>query len=74
MLIPWIVFWVAVPIHREVGGLVCIAVCVLAQLLFYRHKKTIYDYLTGVLVAGCSMAVLKIPISAGNTELTAPTK
>lgn len=58
MLIPWIVFWVAAPIHREAGGLACIAACVLTQLLFYRHKKTLYDNLTGVLAAGCSMAVL----------------
>lgn len=58
MLIPWIVFWVAAPIDSFWGGLVCIGACVLVQLLFYRHKKTIYDYLTGVVAAGCSMAVL----------------
>ncbi len=58
LLIPWIVFWVAAPIDSYWGGLACISACVLVQLLFYRHKKTIYDFLTGVVAAGCSIAIL----------------
>lgn len=58
LLIPWIVFWVAAPIDSHWGGLACISACVLVQLLFYRHKKTIYDFLTGVVAAGCSIAIL----------------
>ena len=34
------------------------AACVLMPLLFYRNKKTVYDCLTGVLTAGCSMVLL----------------
>lgn len=62
LLIPWIVFWVAAPINGYWGGLACIGACALVQLLFYRHKKTIYDFLTGVVAAGCSItALLGVP-------------
>ncbi len=62
LLIPWIVFWVAAPINGYWGGLACIGACVLMQLLFYRHKKTIYDFLTGVVAVGCSItALLGVP-------------
>jgi len=58
LLFPWIVFWIAAPINGFWGSLACIGACVLVQLLSYRHKKTIYDFLTGAVAAGCSMAVL----------------
>ncbi|MDE6202345.1 MAG: NAD(P)H-dependent oxidoreductase [Lachnospiraceae bacterium] len=58
MLIPWIVFWVAVPINGYAGSLAGIGACVLVPLLFYQYKKTFYDILTGVLVTGLSVAVL----------------
>ncbi len=57
MLIPWIVFWAAAPIDNCAGALAGIAACVLMPLLFYRYKKTQYDCLTGVLTAGCSIAL-----------------
>ena len=58
MLLPWIVFWVAVSINGYVGSLLSIGACVLAPLLFYQCKKTLYDTLTGVLVTCFSIAVL----------------
>lgn len=58
LLIPWIVFWVAVPVSSFAGSLISIGVCALMPLLFYRNRKTIYDIFTGVLVTGLSMAVL----------------
>lgn len=58
MLIPWIVFWSAVPIDSYAGSLVSIAACALVPLLFYRNKKTLYDILSGALVSGFSVAVL----------------
>ncbi len=58
LLIPWIVFWTMAPIWNFWGGLAGITACVLMPLLFYRNKKTVYDCLTGVLTAGCSMALL----------------
>ncbi|MCM1043943.1 MAG: NAD(P)H-dependent oxidoreductase [Candidatus Gastranaerophilales bacterium] len=58
MLIPWTVFWIFVAINGWVGAFVSIASCVLTPLLFYRHKRTLYDILSGALVAGFSIAVL----------------
>ena len=58
MLLPWIVFWVAVSINGYVGSLLSIGACVLVPLLFYQCKKTLYDTLTGVLVTCFSIAVL----------------
>lgn len=58
MLIPWIVFWIAVPIDSYIGSFISIAVCALVPLLFYQNKKTLYDILSGALVSGFSMATL----------------
>ena len=58
MLIPWIVFWVAVPISRQPGCLFSVAVCALVPLVYYRHKKTVYDLLSGALVTGLSVVML----------------
>ena len=58
MLIPWIVFWVAVAINNFAGSLISIAVCAVVPLLFLRNRKTIYDILSGTLVTGMSIAVL----------------
>lgn len=58
MLIPWIVLWVAPAIQRQVGSLICIGVCALIPLIFYRNKKTVFDILTNALVMGFSVGML----------------
>ena len=58
MLIPWIVFWVAVSISRQPGCLLSLAVCALVPLVYYRHKKTVYDVVSGALVTGFCLAML----------------
>lgn len=58
MLIPWLVFWVAVAIDGYVGSLMSIAACVLVPVFFYQNKKTFYDIISGALTAGFSIAVL----------------
>lgn len=58
MLIPWIVFWVAVSINRQPGCLLSVAACALVPLVYYRHRKTWYDVLSGALVTGFSVAML----------------
>ena len=58
MLIPWIVFWVAVSISRQPGCLLSVAACALVPLVYYRHRKTWYDVLSGALVTGFSVAML----------------
>lgn len=58
LLFPWMAFWIAVPIHNFIGSLVSIGICVLLPLLFCQNKKTVYDYLSGTIVGGFSIAVL----------------
>lgn len=58
MLIPWIVFWVATSISRQPGCLLSVAACALVPLVYYRHRKTWYDVLSGALVTGFSVAIL----------------
>lgn len=58
LLTPWIVFWVAASIHSLYGALISVASCVLVPMVYYRNRKTIYDTITGVLVAFCAMAML----------------
>lgn len=58
MLVPWIVFWVAVSISRQPGCLLSVAACALVALIYYRHKKTVYDVLSGALVTGFSIVML----------------
>lgn len=65
MLIPWIVLWVAASISRQPGCLISILICAIVPLVYYRHKKTLYDVLSGVLVTGFSVLML-----AGMSEKT----
>ncbi|MDE5716154.1 MAG: SCP2 sterol-binding domain-containing protein, partial [Lachnospiraceae bacterium] len=58
MLIPWIVFWVATSVSRQPGCLISVAACALVPLVYYRHRKTWYDVLSGALVTGFSVAML----------------
>lgn len=57
-LIPWIVFWAVAPVRPTTGGIAGIAACAFAPLLFFGHRRTIYDLLSGIGVAGLSLAVL----------------
>ena len=58
MLIPWIVLWVAASISKQPGCLLAVAVSALIPLVYYRHKKTLYDVLSGALVTGISVVML----------------
>lgn len=58
MLIPWIVLWVAASISKQPGCLLSIVVCALVPLVYYRHKKTVYDVASGVLVTGVCVTML----------------
>ncbi len=63
LLIPWIVFWVAVSIHALWGGVATLAACALVPLVFYGHKTTFYDILSEALVIGfATAAVLGAPV------------
>lgn len=57
-LIPWIVLWVAASVSKQPGCLLTLAVCALVPLVYYRHKKTLYDVLSGALVTGISVVML----------------
>lgn len=58
LLLPWIVFWVGASIHPFWGGLISLAACALVPLIFYGHKMTVYDALSGGLVACFATAAL----------------
>ncbi len=58
LLIPWIGFWAGASIDALWGGLASLAACALVPLVFYAHKKTVYDILSGGLVICFSTAVL----------------
>ena len=58
MLIPWIVFWVAVSVSRQPGCFLSIVTCALVPLIYYRHKKTVYDVFSGALVTFFSVVML----------------
>lgn len=58
MLFPWIVFWVAVSISRQPGCLLSIAACALVPLIYYQHKKTVYDVVSSALVTGFCVVML----------------
>lgn len=58
MLIPWIVFWVAASISRQFGCLLSVAACAIVPLIYYRHKKTAYDVISGAMVTGFCVAML----------------
>lgn len=58
LLLPWIVFWVGASIHGFWGSVVSLVVCALAPLVFYGHKMTVYDVLSGTLVTAFSVAAL----------------
>ena len=58
LLIPWIVFWVAASIDGFWGSLTSIAVCVLLPVLMRRTKATVYDRISALAVAACSIALL----------------
>lgn len=47
VLLPWIVFWVAVSIDSFWGSFISLATCAVMPLLFFKNKKTIYDVLSG---------------------------
>lgn len=70
VLIPWIVFWVTVPIDSFGGALAGIIVCAVLPLIFYRHRKTIYDVIScgmvsflAILLLTCDSAGWAVPVS-----------
>lgn len=58
LLTPWIVLWSLLPVDPFWGSLASLAACALVPLVFYRRRKTVYDVLTGALVAAFAMAML----------------
>lgn len=58
VLLPWIVFWVAVSFNSYVGSLISIAACIATSLIFFKNKKTIYDVISSGAVILCALAVI----------------
>lgn len=55
MLIPWITFWIAIPMGRGVGALITLAVCSFIPLIMRKHKFVIWDRLSIAAVAVLSV-------------------
>ncbi len=58
VLLPWIVFWVAVSFNGYVGSLISIAVCIAISLFFFKNKKTVYDVISSGAVILCALSVI----------------
>lgn len=58
VLLPWIVFWVAVSFNSYVGSLISIGVCIIMSLLFFRNRKTIYDVISSGAVILFALSVI----------------
>lgn len=58
MLVPWIAFWLAVPIKAEIGALIVLTLGACWFMVLYRYEKTIYDELSLGLVMLLAVAVL----------------
>ena len=56
MLIPWITFWIAIPLGHNLGALITLAVCAFIPLTMRKHKFVIWDRLSIAAVAVLSVA------------------
>lgn len=61
LLIPWIVFWVAIGINNFVGCFIAIGACALIPLVFYKTRTTIYELISnGVLILFSGAIILGV--------------
>lgn len=56
MLIPWIVFWIAVSISPTFGAVITLGVCVYVPLIMRKRNFVIWDYLSMAAVSLLSLA------------------
>lgn len=58
MLLAWIFFWIASPIHSFYGSIVSIIVCAVLPVIFYRNRRTVYDVISCAAVTGFSLLLM----------------
>lgn len=58
LLLPWIILWAATPAIPVWGSLLSLVLCAGSTLLFRKNSRTLYDDLSGLLVALFAAAVL----------------
>jgi multimeric flavodoxin WrbA len=68
MLIPWIVFWIAVSIDAKIGSLITLVLLAMMPLIMGKFRFIIWDKLTFVAVA--ILSVIAILTGNGNTPTT----
>lgn len=68
LLLPWIVFWVAVSIESYAGALISVSGCAAASIIFFRNRKTPYDVISHSAVMILSVLVLW----SGNSSVILP--
>lgn len=61
LLFQWIALWILLPINTVWGGAVGIAICSLVPLLGIKHKLTVYDRISSIMVSMLGvMALLSV--------------
>lgn len=50
LLLPWIVFWVAVGINSSIGCFIAIATCALLPLVFYKNRTVVYEIISNAAI------------------------
>lgn len=58
MLLPWIMFWVLIPIDNYYGAVINIFSCSLINLIFIKNKKTFFDIISSILIISLSLLVI----------------
>lgn len=58
VLLPWIIFWIAVSFHSYVGSLISIGACIILSFIFFKNKKTVYDVISSGAVILCALSVI----------------
>lgn len=66
LLLPWMCLWIGTAINDFWGSLVSVGICSLLPLIFYRHKRTIYDALS---IAGVSLCAIGILVKISSTVI-----
>ena len=50
LLLPWTVFWIGTSINALASSYICILLCAIMPLIFYKNKKTFYDIISGTII------------------------
>jgi hypothetical protein len=58
LLMPWIIIWIAIPIHPFIGGVLGVIAAALVPLLWLVFRPVVFEHINVPVIAGLSLAVL----------------